>query len=79
MRLHGFKLFIDSPSGGADQDEEDGEKEEEAVGEAEFSKFEEAAANMTIETSTVSSAGNGNGRSPMTAAKNNANVGGGQH
>jgi len=80
MRLHGTKVFIDAPSeGGAagnDEDDEDGKPRTRLDSDG-FSKFEEAAANMTIErtaaeeTSAVSRNGlkhNNNGAKNNTVA-----------
>jgi len=73
MRLHGTKLFIDAaPSEGAEEDEEG--KPRTRLDSDGFSKFEEAAANMTIETAETASAVSRNGTALLknnNGSKNN--------
>ena len=65
-------MFIDAPSEGGAAGDDDDEKPRERLDSDGFSKFEEAAANMTIETAETSTAVSRNGN----ALKNN--VGGGR-
>ena len=67
-------MFIDAPGGAAgNASDDDEEKPRTRLDSDGFSKFEEAAANMTIETAETSSGVSRNG----TALLKNNNVGGG--
>ena len=68
-------MFIDAPGGAAgNASDDDEEKPRTRLDSDGFSKFEEAAANMTIETAETTSGVSRNG----TALLKNNNVGGGR-